>query len=336
MAPWCLLTRALTLATISTKTRLDLLEIGFWFLWLHSRLKRACSHPHGVCEQIHGGPLATLYTSRQVCDALNTLVSLMTVIRDSPTPIRLNHLGSNPLEHAFGKARIPCFDVNAMRRMMRSFTSEALSLSVNTSLQIVSAPRPRCSLGVDRELIYESDLSAFTSSPKTIVVSLFHQTRINFTPLQLNSNLMQQHAPPLWCELFLIPEFIPAAHRPRLSPETHVGPMPKKPRSILSSGQIFLDIVQSPRVTYLITAHEQIVRALDEPLVNVEQQLNTLHGRCLSAHDLISRVSVVAREIDERAPGSRRRGDCLAWFRDHLERTEPVIPRLIPCPPSLE
>jgi hypothetical protein len=73
------------------KTRLDLLEIGFWFLWLHSSLKRVCGHPDSVCEKIFGGRPAALYTSRQVCDALNALVSLMTVIRESPTPVWLNH-----------------------------------------------------------------------------------------------------------------------------------------------------------------------------------------------------------------------------------------------------
>jgi hypothetical protein len=212
MASWCLLTSALTLATISTKTCLNLLEIGFWFLWLHSSLTRVCGHPHRVCEKIRGGRLAILYTPRQVCDALNKLGSPMTVIRDSPTLIRLNRLGSNPLEHAFGKARIRCSDVNTMLRMMTGFTSKALSLRVIMFLQIVSAPRPRPSIGVDCEPISESDPSAFTSNPKAIAVSLFLQTRIYLTHLQLNSNLMQQHAAPLWCALFLFPEFMPAAH----------------------------------------------------------------------------------------------------------------------------
>jgi hypothetical protein len=206
-----------------------------------------------------------------------------------------------------------------MRRMMRGFTSEVPSLGVNTSLQIVSAPRPPRSIGIDCEPISESDPSAFASRPKTIAVSLFLQTRINLTPLQLNSNLRQQHAPPLWCELFLIPEFMPAAHPTRLLLETHAGPMPKKPSQVLSANQIFLGIVQSPRTTPFTAAHEQMARVLDEPLVNVEQQLNALYGRCLGAHDLISRVPVVDREIDEKGPGSRRRGDCLAWLRDHLE-----------------
>jgi hypothetical protein len=92
-----------------------------------------------------------------------------------------------------------------MRRMMRGFTNEALSLSIITSLQIVSAPRPRGSIGVDFERIFEFDPSAVTINPKAIAVSLFLQTRIDLTPLQLNSNLMQQHAPHLRCELFLIP-----------------------------------------------------------------------------------------------------------------------------------
>jgi hypothetical protein len=59
-------------------------------------------------------------------------------------------------------------------------------------------------------------------------------------------------------------------------------------------------------MTHLISAHEQMARALDDPLVNVGQQLNARYGRCLDAHDLISRVRVVAREIDERGP---RAGD---------------------------
>jgi hypothetical protein len=151
----------------------------------------------------------------------------MTVIRDSPTPIRLNRLGSNPLEHAFGKAQTRCSDVNTMRWMMKGFTSEDLSLSVNTSLQIVSAPYPRCSIRIDCKPISESEPSAFTSSPKAFGISLFLQTRIDAIPLQLNSDLMQQYVPPLWCELFLIPEFMPVAHLARLIPETHVGPMPK-------------------------------------------------------------------------------------------------------------
>jgi hypothetical protein len=49
----------------------------------------------------------------------------------------------------------------------------------------------------------------------------------------------------------------------------------------------------------LITVHEHMTRALDEPLVNFEQQLNALYGPCLAAHDLIALVRVVAREIDE-------------------------------------
>jgi hypothetical protein len=129
----------------------------------------------------------------------------MTVIRDSPTPIGLKRLGSNPLEHAFGKVRIGRPEVNTMRRIMRGFTSEALSLSVNTFLQIVSAPRPRRSIGVDSEPISESDPSSLTSSPNAFAVSLFLQTRVNITPLRLNSNIMQQHESPLWSEFFRIP-----------------------------------------------------------------------------------------------------------------------------------
>jgi hypothetical protein len=119
----------------------------------------------------------------------------MTVIRDSPTPIRLNRLGSNPLKHAFGKAVIRCSDVNTMCRMTRGLMTDALSLSVNTSLQIVSTPCQRRSIVVDFEPISEFDPSGLMNSPKVIAVSLLLQTRIDLTHRQFNSNLMQQQRP---------------------------------------------------------------------------------------------------------------------------------------------
>jgi hypothetical protein len=42
-------------------------------------------------------------------------------------PICFNRVGSNPLEHAFGKARIRCRDVNSMRRMLTALATEAMT-----------------------------------------------------------------------------------------------------------------------------------------------------------------------------------------------------------------
>jgi hypothetical protein len=50
LAPWCVLAAALTLSTISTRTRVDLLEIGFWFLYYYSRLRLHFGDPLAAME----------------------------------------------------------------------------------------------------------------------------------------------------------------------------------------------------------------------------------------------------------------------------------------------
>jgi hypothetical protein len=133
----------------------------------------------------------------------------------------------NALEHAFGKARIQCSDVNTMPRMMRGFASETLSLSVNTPLQIVSAPRPRRSIGLDCVRYPSLILLPSRAVPKRSLYRYFFKLgpiSHLFSSIPISCNNMCR---PLWYELFLIPEFMPAMHPARLILETHVGPMTK-------------------------------------------------------------------------------------------------------------
>jgi hypothetical protein len=55
MAPWCLLTASLTIREISTRTRVELLEIGFLFLYFYWRLRSHLSDPPRVVEKVAEG-----------------------------------------------------------------------------------------------------------------------------------------------------------------------------------------------------------------------------------------------------------------------------------------
>jgi hypothetical protein len=119
MARWCLLRAALTLPDISTSTRVDLLEVGFWFLFIYSRLGEQPGFRVNAPVKISRDHTSHLYTDKQLFHALNTFIALISIIRTSDSTVRLNRLGSNTLEYAFGSARGGCHDANTMKNDQR-------------------------------------------------------------------------------------------------------------------------------------------------------------------------------------------------------------------------
>jgi hypothetical protein len=116
MAPWCLLAASLIHPEIPTRTRVELLEIGVWFLFFYWPLKSVFDDSPDVLEKITEGREASLYRMSQLLDALNTFVSLIMLLRDASSPVCLNRFGTESLEHTFVKARIRCRDVKQCRK----------------------------------------------------------------------------------------------------------------------------------------------------------------------------------------------------------------------------
>jgi hypothetical protein len=168
MMPWCLLTSSLTLPTLSTRTRADLLEIRFWILYACRDLKDSRNKQWQIFDRPQTVRDLGLYTSAEVHDGLNTFVALVTHLQPSVVPICLNRLGSNPLGHAFGKARIRWRDVNSMRRMLGAMPTETMNSFAKSFLEILGSPCRRGSVGVDCEPWSESDASALTTDPRSI------------------------------------------------------------------------------------------------------------------------------------------------------------------------
>jgi hypothetical protein len=51
-------------------------------------------------------------------DALNALYALIVILQNSDAPVRLNRIGSNLLDHAFGKVRLRCRDIHRTKNFM--------------------------------------------------------------------------------------------------------------------------------------------------------------------------------------------------------------------------
>jgi hypothetical protein len=179
LGPWRLLTAALTLVGFNTKMKCDVLEIGYWFLKLYEELLTKVGLPLGVTQKISPGGFASLYSKDQLRDGLIVFVSLILMIRESPTAVLLSHLGSDPLEHAFGQARARCRDVNTMEKMLKAFSFKLEKIPRCPFPDLLCAPQSRHSMGVICELWPESPDSELAFRPFDIAVSLLEASGID-------------------------------------------------------------------------------------------------------------------------------------------------------------
>jgi hypothetical protein len=169
IAPWCLLATALTLPEITTRTWIELLEIGFWFLFFYWQLKSVLGDSPGVIEIIIEGREAILYRMSQLLDTLNAFLSLIVLLRDASGPVCLNRLGTVSLEHTFGKASIRYRDVSPISKIMDAFTSDALARAVDSCLDLVTVSHRRVSVRIHYFLCFQIEYSIFDSSPRELL-----------------------------------------------------------------------------------------------------------------------------------------------------------------------
>jgi hypothetical protein len=260
MVPWCLLVVPLTLDGLSTEARLEILEVGFWMLVLYedpdlipdppNSLGITLLRPKRCAHDAH-----SLFTDCQFRDACNTFLALIVLILFLGYTFCLNRFGSNPLEHAFGHARIRCRDVNSMIRLIAALGGDYSKMAIESFLSIAATPNRRRSVGVVCEPIGESAGRLFSLPPQLIARSLL--VRSANPPAVLE----QFDFPPLlvtgWDELKKIPGVRPPA------PDT-ITPAPSPQRTArLSSNRIFLGLAKSPRPINLITSRETMARALE-------------------------------------------------------------------------
>jgi hypothetical protein len=121
IAPWCLFNAALTFPGCSTTTRAYLLSVGCWLLSVHFKLGEKCGYPPNVHAKITPDQPAQLYTRKQLRDAINIFIALITTVRTSDDFVALDRIGSSPLDHAFGDMLIRCRDVHAPEKMIAAF-----------------------------------------------------------------------------------------------------------------------------------------------------------------------------------------------------------------------
>jgi hypothetical protein len=315
MAPWCLLTAGLTLSGISTRTRIELLEVGFWVLYIYWRLKSCFGYPTGVIERITEGREAALYRSDQLRDALNTFMALILVIRGSSHHLCLNRLGSNPLEHAFGKARTRCRDVNTMAKMLAAFTTEILSKTVDVCLDLATVPHRRISFGLDCAPLSRIEKSIFGCSPKEIAASLLRCAGISLERLDFGLASASSWASEPWRELYNVPEFCPNDVLLR-APDLHDRESAARER-IISSNSLFLGVASSTRAQHLLGAHGSMGDVLEGDLEEIESGLNAIFHRRLTNRELELRMQAAIAYLKEDGPNGRSRTSLLHWLRDH-------------------
>jgi hypothetical protein len=340
LAPWCLLTTALIIPGFNTRTRCDMLEIGFWFLFLYQELLATVGLPWGVVHKITSGRLASLYSADQLRDCLNSFISIIAMLRESHTPICLNRLGSDPLEHSFGQARIRCWDVNTMEKMLAAFSFQAESISRGPFLELLGSPHRRHSIGITCDPWSTSPPSEFHCEPFDIAVSLFEHIGIDLTRiLQPRPGEPLERGVPYraWWDLKRLKAFTNPLNTGvfrgtvfmSLFGHVHDEYTANNPRRTLCSDQLFLGIMNSPRSDRMNTAASKMRSTLGTDFPEIADALDSMYGRRLNVRDLEHRVHVVAVQLEVPPPSGRTREDYLGWLHEHAPRSMELLQRMI-------
>jgi hypothetical protein len=95
------------------------------------------------------------------------------ILRNSDVPVHLNRIGSNPLEHTFGKTPVRCPDVHTMENFMSGLAAEFLKLHEENALQFVAVARRRTSVGVDCKPQTQIDPSCLDLDPMNVAACVF-------------------------------------------------------------------------------------------------------------------------------------------------------------------
>jgi hypothetical protein len=112
----------------------------------------------------------SLYTHAHVRDAFNTFLVLVILGSDSTDLFCLNHMGSNPLEHKFGRARMRCWDVMTTEKLITGFRGDFMSHPRETFLRLGATPHRRCPVGCDCLPLSPGEPSTFLFTPYTIAL----------------------------------------------------------------------------------------------------------------------------------------------------------------------
>jgi hypothetical protein len=307
MVPWCLLNVSLTLPGLNTRSRAGFLEVGFWILCHCKYMKRHCDKRVGIVEVITGDN-PTLYLAEQLDHALNTFHTLISLLRNSKIRICLNRVGSNPVEHLFGKGRIRCKDVHTMEKLAKAFVSDAFAQLAQGFLELLAAPRRRVSVGLDCEPWDESKESILKASPWEIAHAI----------VQVITEALQREIHGLMVIPGLDGSIFP------VKPSSPISKEKKVTIRTLSSNQLFLGMCQTPRAAHMNALHGSMGFEMQVSAPEISAELTAII-KSLSPAALRKRVQYAAALL--RLPPQTVRGQAadIAWLATHEAVALPLV-----------
>jgi hypothetical protein len=194
-----------------------------------------------------------------------------------------------------------------MKAMTYAFVGDISPFPLNHLLELASFPHRPISVGVDCLPIDPTQASIFTSTPKEIAFSLL-----------IRSKLLSNSVPPVapaWEELTRIPG-LPTWAVDDSSAAPFLPAATTRPTT-LSSNQIFLGIMSSPRVVHLVTSAARMLRAMDNDFLGIEAALRRIDGMAMSVRELESRVHAVAAHLESLLPPARSSAGHLQSIKDN-------------------
>jgi hypothetical protein len=230
-------------------------------------------------------------------NGLNIFMALILLMNSLPQPFCLNQFGDNPLEHAFGRSRIQCRDVNNTMLLLAALANNYSTAATDGFLSIAAVPERRCSISIQCLSLVPRKQSVFLLGTRVIARPLLVWSA---NPANLIGEFLGRDFPaPLvltaWAELKRIPGF-PAPH----VPDTLIFPRKSPSPATISSNHIFLGLIKSPRPDAFMGARHKMGHALENKLYTIKQKVHDIFHCQLTVRELAMPVheGAIIKNVD--------------------------------------
>jgi hypothetical protein len=98
-------------------------------------------------------------------------------------------------------------------------------------------------------------------------------------------------------------------------------------RRVLSSDQLFLGIIKSPRTDHLQASPSKMGKILGTKHADIQQELEVMYGHYVTSHEMGGYLHQIAHILQVTGPESRAREVYLAWLEQHAPASMDVYHR---------
>ena len=298
--PWCLIVSAMENEKLSIDRFFDFLSISLYYLMYYFQsFQENYQNIRHIASEIktQNKPFITMFDRKLVIESMNSLYSILAFISTEHFNVNIGRIGSTPLEHTFGKARIKAKYRHTLDNLTKCISIDQLLLDIKT-INDIKIPKRIANFG--RQVSFDPNCykQYFKFENKFIAYilagyfGLVVDDKVDFGSL---ANLF-------YSELFNVEFLFKSLHE----------------QKVITINNVTLGIQNSLHSKQLIMMKSSLGESL-KLYQEVKQKLNSLFGHRMLKNDLLLLAELTSKDmnIEITSENKKKKESLLKWFQEN-------------------